>query len=539
MKQFTGLLVILLSCAFAAYGFTGTRTVSTLTSDGEITRTVTGTYSHASLQEPAPLPSQVLWHYSVPSGFTQKVCPIGMSGDYVFTGGWYGGARMFQGVGGSGVVLWMYEPSGSWSSLGTGTAAAQTQDIFYAVQNWDPSDGFILASNTAVHCFNAASVTPVWSYDGTGTFNSTSVDTPGKYACSPDGSVLAVGGAIGGHLAIQFFSSSSPVPIATYEDSTIAYRPRQLRLTEDGSKCIFRITAMLYRVDVATGTLEASYALDASTDCFGVSPDGSVVAYGFTAARVAVWDGSSYNLAAGFPVPGYYAGAATVASDNSTIYFGFYSSSYLTNRIIRYDLSTSSIEWQYDYPTGSGSYQDVVEWIDCSSDGRWSVVGSWGCQTGGGDEVNVFDDLNPGEPVFSINTPGSMFHVDITDDGKYISAAGKHVHANVMGSGTDLYMAEVTQTGTGGTEADEGFWLDIFPNPVRGALTALISIPAPETVTLDIFDLSGRLVSGQLVFFPQAGQHQMQLDPSPGAGVYFCRMVSGEFTATQRFVVIE
>jgi hypothetical protein len=240
-----------------------------------------------------------------------------------------------------------------------------------------------------------------------------------------------------------------------------------------------------------------------------------------------------------FPVPGYHAGAAAVASDNSTIYFGLRSSSYLTNRIIRYNLSTHSIEWQYDYPTGSGSYQDVVEWIDCSSDGRWSVVGSWGCQTGGGDEVSVFDDLNPGEPVFSINTPGSMFHVDITDDGKYISAAGKHVHANVMGSGTDVYMAEITQTGTGGTEVDEGFWLDILTNPVRGTLTVLISIPAPEAVTLDIFDLSGRLVSGQLVFFPQAGQHQMQLDPSLGAGIYFCRMVSGEFTATQRFVVIE
>jgi len=35
-----------------------------------------------------------------------------------------------------------------------------------------------------------------------------------------------------------------------------------------------------------------------------------------------------------------------------------------------------------------------------------------------------------------------------------------------------------------------------------------------------------------------AGYHQVQLDEL-APGIYFCKMIAGEFTATQRFVVIE
>jgi hypothetical protein len=534
MKHLTGYL--LLVCFFAAYGYNGASTFSITTPGGETVETVSGEYQFSGDAEPLYDPPEVLWHFSEAAGMTQKVAQLGFDAGYVFAGGWYGGATMFQGTTGNGSILWTYEPQTSWTSLGTGTTAAQTSDIFYAVQNWDNGTR---AANTAVHCFSGASATPVWSYDGTGTFDSGSVDTPGKYACSTDGSILAVGGAIGGHLAILFFNSGSATPIATYEDPSLAYYPRQLRLTADGSKCIFRVAANLYRVDTATGTLEASYALDASNDCFGVSPDGSVVAYGFTAARIAVWDGSAYNMEAGMAVAGYYGGAAAVAADNSTVYFGFYKSTYSTNRIIRYDLNASAPVWTYDYPVGSGSNQDVMEWMDCSSDGRWMVAGSWGCQTGGGDEVNVFDDLNPDEPVFSINTPGSMFHVDISDDGRYITAAGKHVHANVMGSGTDIYMAEMDIMGIENSGENSFNDLAISPCPSNGTFSAMFSLAQPGTVSLEIFDLSGRTVFSTADSFSESGQNSMNVNTGLPCGVYVCRISTGLETASQRLLITQ
>jgi hypothetical protein len=518
--------------AFTAHGETGNATLSIVTDRGEFTETTTGEYTTAPDIQPLYDPPEILWHYTLATGPQQKMAQIGFASNYVFTGGWYGGAKMFQGETGDGTVLWSCEPEGSWTSLGTATAAAETADVFYAVQNWDKGKG----AYSAVHCFTGGSATPVWTYDATGIFNFDYVDGPGKTACSTDGSVLAVGGAMGGHLAVVFFSPDSGVPFATYEDPALAYYPRQLRITADGSKCIFRVAAKLYRVDTATGTLEASFALDASNDCFGVSPDGSVVAYGFTAARIAVWDGSAYNLQAGTSVSGYYGGAAAVAADNTTVYFGFYKSDYTTNRIIRYDLNTSTPVWTYDYPKGSGSYQDVMEWMDCSSDGRWLVAGSWGCQTGGGDEVNVFDDLNPGAPVFSIDTPGSMFHVDISDDGRFVTAAGKHVHANEMGSGTDVYMGEVEVMGIeGGIAASSGFL--VTPNPSTGSFIASFTAAEPCNASVELFDLSGRLVHSSSASVTSPGTASMEVSTGLPAGMYTCRLKAGNEENSTRLVI--
>lgn len=532
MKPVISAAFAVLLLSFSSYGETGTAELSTIDPRGEFSETITGEYTPVARHQPLYDPPEVLWHYSLQTGAQQKMAPIGFGAQYVFTGGWYGGAQMFQGATGDGTVLWSYEPQQGWSGLGTGTVAAESADVFYAVQNWDSSKG----ANTAVHCFAGGSETPVWSYNAGGTFDSGSVDGPGKFACAADGSVLAVGGAMGGHLAILFFSPDSSTPVAVYEDPSLAYYPRQLRITEDGSKCIFRVSATLYRVDTATGALEASMALDASNDCFGVSPDGSVVAYGFTAARVAVWDGSEYSLAGGMAVTGYYGGAAAVAADNSTVYFGFYRNDYRTNRIIRYDLDTMSPLWTYDYPVGSGAHQDVMEWMECSTDGRWMVAGSWGCQTGGGAEVNVFDDLAPEAPVFSINTPGSVFHVDISSDGRYITSAGKHVHANEMGSGTDVYMAEIDVMGTEGS-APEPSGFSISPNPAGRSFGILYTAAEPCGASLVIYDLGGRLVHRETFSASAPGSNTLQVTTGLPAGVYTCVLKTPWEEAAARLVV--
>ncbi len=92
--------------------------------------------------------------------------------------------------------------------------------------------------------------------------------------------------------------------------------------------------------------------------------------------------------------------------------------------------------------------------------------------------MNVFDDLAPEAPVFSINTPGSVFHVDISSDGRYITSAGKHVHANQMGSGTDVYMAEIDVMGTEGSPPEpSGF--SISPNPAGRSFGILYTAAEP------------------------------------------------------------
>lgn len=546
--------IVLILLGLTSLSFSATRTISEITAEGEVTTT---SYSNtAEVLDPivTPTPPEVIWQYTEEDGLTQKNCPIGQNADYVFSSGWYGGGRMFVGINGDGSVFWETdEPAVGaneyWLSLGTGTSAAKTANLFYAVQKWnvnndngtpgDTSDDFVVSEgNTKISLYNSASATPIWShFDPSNGFTSSSVDQPGQFACSDDGTIFATGGAKNGHLAVQFFSSASATPITTYEDASLAYYPRQLRLTADGSKCIFRVSATLYRVDVTTGTLEDTFALDASNDCFAISPDGSVVAYGFTAARIATWDGSEYSLVAGAAVSGYYGGAATIAPDNQTVYFGFYKNTYKTNRILRFDVSSSTPLWTYDYPVGSGSNQNTMQWMDCSDDGRWLVAGSWGCDNGG-DEVQVFDDIYPDAPVFGIDTPGSMFHVDMSPDGQYITAAGKHVHANTMGSGTDVYFAEIDLLGIEGIESYNNMVLQpINPNPVTNNLNINFSIPSNGTVSLAVFDLSGRLVQDLTQTQLSSGSHNLSFTTELNTGVYLCRLTSNEGSIAQKFVV--
>ena len=80
--------------------------------------------------------------------------------------------------------------------------------------------------------------------------------------------------------------------------------------------------------------------------------------------------------------------------------------------------------------------------------------------------------------------------------------------------------------------------LPFAPNPATGNAVIRFSLPEQATVELRVFDLTGRLVSEIQGDEYSPGFHDILVgDLSPG--IYFCRMTSGDFTATQRFVVIE
>jgi hypothetical protein len=543
-------LSLLLVCVSVASASFDTSVMLEVTPDGAFFIPASTSAIPAAQVTPAPS-SSLLWHYSQATGLTQKTCPMGNSGEFVLTGGWYGGGRMFEGVSGDGTVFWQNEPeleSGQyWTSLGTGTSAADTADRYWLARTFDvwndngtpgytPDDFLVSDDNVEVCLFGGASSVPVWIWNGAGAFGTGSLDQAGTYDCSTDGSVFALGGLKDGHLAVAVFEHGSPEPVLLYENADYTYSPRQLRLTADGSKIIFSVGATLLRVDVATGALEGTFNLGASTDCFGVSADGSLVAFGFTAARLAQWNGSAYEQAWSRGVSGYYAGSATVSDDNSTVYFGFYKSNYMSNRIYRFDAASSTPVWTYDYPAGSGSNQDIVSWMDCSSNGRWLAVSSWGCQSGGGPEVTVLDDQNPEAPVFTIDTPGSMFHVDISADGSLVSAAGKHVHANVFGSGTDVFMAEVTTTGIEGGEPSVPM-LSVSPNPCAGAAVFAVNIPVSAVVELAVFDIAGRRVSTLFSGMLGAGIHSFPCSFDLAGGLYLVRASAGEHVAVSKIII--
>ncbi|MCD4776114.1 MAG: T9SS type A sorting domain-containing protein [Candidatus Aegiribacteria sp.] len=80
--------------------------------------------------------------------------------------------------------------------------------------------------------------------------------------------------------------------------------------------------------------------------------------------------------------------------------------------------------------------------------------------------------------------------------------------------------------------------LNAEPNPSHGYLSVGIAVPEYSQVELSIYDLTGHLVITPSRVEYSPGVHQVQLGEFT-PGIYFCRMISGDFSATQRLVVIE
>ena len=117
-----------------------------------------------------------------------------------------------------------------------------------------------------------------------------------------------------------------------------------------------------------------------------------------------------------------------------------------------------------------------------------------------------------------------MWYVDITPDGSYISAAGKHVHANQMGSGADVYLADCTTQGVEGGIAGSVLGLAISPNPCPGASTLGFTLPEAGSVNISIYDLTGRRVQQVTSGSLSQGQHSIPVSTGLPSGLYIVSM---------------
>ncbi len=529
-------IVLLISSCFviASGGVYGARIRLVATAEGSTIEEETGLCMEDPTELDFDCSPQIIWHYTS-TDWEGSFCPMGSNSQFVFVGGFkYPGTSMFQGMGGDGTILWSYSPEYCPPHPYSITLAAETSSNFYSIQSWEGAGS---GGGYEINSFNEGSPVPLWTYIDP-LFLTGGEDYPGYHDCSADGSVLAISGIIDGHMAIHFFNPENGTPFSTYEDENLL-GAAHLRLTSDGSKCLIRNFGVLYRVDTATGELEATLEnFPVNLNCFAISPDGSVVVNGSLDAEVAVWNGTSYTPTATINLPaGYLASCATVAADNSTVYFGFFRSDCLSNIIIRYDISSSTVKWQYKFEEcTSGDLQDIVSWIDCSADGRWVAASSWGGgMNGGEDEILVFDDQNPAQPVFSIDTPGSMWSVDISDDGSNLTAVGRLKHANIFDCSTDLYMLDLDFTGIEANEEGSNLSVSITPNPSRGSFSALVTTPSAGTSELQLLDLTGRCI------YTSDIEHGVstEINVCFPAGVYLCKATGNHETVVNRLVILE
>ena len=100
---------------------------------------------------------------------------------------------------------------------------------------------------------------------------------------------------------------------------------------------------------------------------------------------------------------------------------------------------------------------------------------------------------------------------------------------------SDYFTIEEFQ-GIAGGIADTHRLLPIAPNPTVGSFAVRFIVPELSHVTIGVFDLSGRLVTLVVDSDMESGMFSSQVSGLP-AGIYICRMISGDFRAVERVVV--
>lgn len=203
----------------------------------------------------------------------------------------------------------------------------------------------------------------------------------------------------------------------------------------------------IYVLDPADGSLIWDDFVDNTESAPAISRDGSVLATadlsGFVQTRVFDPVAQEYNLIWQYRVPAgqftNWASSVDVSADGGTVLAGsllFFASGY-GGTVMAFDTYGDGLP-RWIYPDAG----DMVDEIAVSDDGRVAAVVTWGDLNHTLPDLLVFD-VASGEVTFSRSTPGSLFSVDISEDGKRVLAGGKAVHARQFGNGGLLYLAEI------------------------------------------------------------------------------------------------
>lgn len=108
--------------------------------------------------------------------------------------------------------------------------------------------------------------------------------------------------------------------------------------------------------------------------------------------------------------------------------------------------------------------------------------------------------------------------------------------------GIDAVSVEVSSTTDAAPGGASGFiTASPVPNPARGGLVRLqLSLADTRPVTVELFDLSGRLVSSRSVAFAASGHQEITLQGAPlASGLYFARVSQGAHQALTRVMVLQ
>lgn len=284
----------------------------------------------------------------------------------------------------------------------------------------------------------------------------------------------------------------------------------------------------------------------------GISGDGKLIATinygGFL--RVYQWNGTSYVFLFGNQEPpgsfGNWYTSVDISYDGKYVAAGtlnFLTSNTFDGKVKVFKTSNGGTPvWTY---SGCG---DEVSALSFSKSGNVLSASSWGEFSHSTEDLYIFKTIAGSTPIYKLNTPGSLFYCNTSDDGRTVIAGGKGVHARQFGLGGILYNIEVdtadNPVSINNISSDiKGFELfQNYPNPFNPFTKIVYNLNSnvQSNVKLSVFDILGNEVVTLVNEKQNAGRNEIHLDGSGlSSGIYFYKLTAGKYSDTKKLILLK
>jgi hypothetical protein len=454
-------------------------------------------------------------------------------GDHVFAGTYLNPpkeAELFELTGG-GIPLWIYSGNEFYTDAGDAafTLGAVNEDALgINVVKWTgPGTGI-----------------PDW----VDTFAGYVISSYGPVAMSDDGSTFAVIAAPSGTDAHLLLFDADSANLVDYTATGLGF-PRYVKINADGRYTAFIALSTIVVYDRDSLSVRSQIPMGFTNSALDISGDGNLIAYGWPTMQVLEWNGTSYQTLWTWSPGGYYVSKIAISNDGSTIVSCWYPTVHNTIKVAVHNAGSSTPLWTYDYPTSSGVYQESAADIDITNSGSYFIIGSWGDANNINPEVHIFQRDTIPHTYYTVDMPGSVFSVDISNDGTYATACGKHIHANVSGRGGDIVQIATDIIGVSeNTRAHtQSIIFNVHPNPFTKATSIILGKRfRAKGIEMKIYDISGKEVKSFLHITLDAlhpnllswdGTDDLGRELPPG--VYFVRLQVDEHLETEKLILIK
>jgi hypothetical protein len=217
-----------------------------------------------------------------------------------------------------------------------------------------------------------------------------------------------------------------------------------------------------------------------------------------------------------------------------------------------YLLKTDSlgiVEWQKAF---GGAKDDRAYSICRSLDGGYLLTGTSESFGAGKLDIYMIKTTPSGDTLWTATFGGSNSdygRMVFQEQGRnYILIGDSYSFSS---GGSDVYVIKIRGETTPVNDVDfdclpRGFELgQNYPNPFNLTTTIEYTLPRHSKVEISVYNILGQVVRQWRIDFKRAGTHSLQWDGTEdcgaavATGIYFCRMIAGDFVETRKMVLVK